>query len=191
MVLLLALVTSLILIIGGTYLFSLPITLGFLYAFNFAVIYLIIWVLANQCIKVFTQTIKVEEGCLFLAQKQLFSTFPILRNLDLQIQVESIEEIDLEPTRIGYLLTARFNQDGKTMGVDLDLNPLKGENKAVLEQVLKLNSGIKIAEASRGILEKYNNEALAWRASYTLSFFVVALSLIIFPVVSIILGSKI
>lgn len=191
MVLLLALVTSLVLIIGGAYFFSLPITLGFLYAFNFAVIYLIIWVLANQCIKVFTQTMAVEEGCLVLAQKQLFSTFPILRNLDLQIPVDSIEEIDLQSTRIGYLLTAHFNQNGKTMGVDLDLNPLKGENKAVLEQVLKLNPRIKLAEASRGILEKYNHEALSWRASYTLSFFVVALALIIFPVVSIILGSKI
>lgn len=190
MVLLIALIASIVLFIGGAYFFSIPITLGFLYAFNFTVIYLIIWFLANQCTKVFTQTMAVKEGCLVLAQKQIFAAFPILRNLDLQIPVDRIEEINLQTTRIGYLLTAQFNQDGKTMGVDLDINPLKRQNKVVLEQVMKLNPRIKVEEASVGILENYNHEALRWRASYTLSFFVVALAMVIFPIVSIILGSN-
>lgn len=190
MVLLLAIITPFILFVGGAYVFGFPVTLGFLFAFNFAVMYLIIWSLANQCTKVFTQTMAVEEGCLVLARRQIFSTFPILRDLELQIPVDSIKEINLQQTRVGYLLTARFDQDGKIMGVDLDINPLKRENKATLDKVLKLNDKIKLDEASREIFEKYNNEALSWRASYTLSFFVVVLALIIFPVVSIMLGSK-
>jgi len=162
----------------------------FLYAFNFVILYFIIWSLASQVIKVFTQTMALEEECLVLGRKQIFFSFPIWRELGLQIPVNSIEEIHLKQTKIGYLLITRFNQDGKTMGVDLDINPLKGENKSILEHVLKLNTGIKLNETSREILEMYHNEFLSWKASYTLSFFVISLALIIFPIVSIMLGSK-
>lgn len=162
----------------------------FLYVFNVAIIYLVIWSLASQVTKVFTQTMALEEGDLVLSRKQIIFSFPILRELGLQIPVSSIEEINLQQTRVGYFLITRFNQDGKTMGVDLDINPLKGENKVILEQILKLNSKINVDEGSLRILEKYKNEALSWKASYTLSFFVIALALIIFPVITIMLGSK-
>lgn len=190
MVALFALAVPFILFIGGAYILHFPWTLGLFYAFNLAIMYVIIWSLANQCIKIFSQTMVLQEHSLVLARKQIFLSFPMVRSLELQIPVESIEEITLQQSRISYQMTARFRQDGKTLGVDLDLNPLKVENKTVLQQLLQLNTGIKIDKPSRGILDKYNNEVMSWRASYTLSFFVIALALIVFPIVSIMLGSK-
>ncbi|MDT3699643.1 MAG: hypothetical protein RO469_09455 [Thermincola sp.] len=162
----------------------------FLLAFNLVVMYFVIWSLAGQCIKVFTQTMSLQAGLLVLSRKQLFFSFPVLREAGLEIPVNSIGEISLEQTRVGYLLTARFNQDGKAMGVDLDINPLKVENRVVLEQVLKSNNRIKLDEPSAKIMENYGSKALSWKASFILSFLVISLALIIFPIVSLMLGAK-
>lgn len=190
MVVFVALIAPFILFLGGAYLLHFPWTLGLFYALNLAIMYVIIWALANQCIKIYSQSMVLAEQSLILARKQIFLSFPMVRNLELSVPIERIEEITLQQSRISYQLTLRFRQDEKTMGVDLDLNPLKIENKIILEQVLQQNAGIELDKASQGILDKYNNEVMSWRASYTLSFFVIALALIIFPVVSIMLGSK-
>lgn len=188
-VMLILLVFPFILFLGGAYVLNYPLSVGMLYALNMSLIYIVLWFLVNQIVKVQTQRMKVSGGLLLLSRKQLFLSPPVLRRLDLEVPLEQIKKISLSPTRVGYLLTVRFRENDKTMGVDLDINPLRVENKTALADVLRQFPGIEFDRESRRILEEFENKMLAWRGTYVSSLFVLALALVVFFAVGVYLGA--
>lgn len=191
MVFLVILLTPFVIFLAGAYVLNYPLTVGILYAFNLALIYVVLWAVGNQVVKVFTQKLSINGDSLILARKELFLRFPMLADLDLAIPLKGITDFSLKQTRIGYLFTLRFNQEGKTMGVDLDLNPLRPENGRTLSEVLAGNPKMNVDEETKTILAEYSNKALSWRGSYLFSFFILGMALVIFFVVSVYLGTKV
>ncbi len=188
--LLVILVVPFILFLGGAYILHYPVTLAVLYGLNFGLMYLVLWAIANQILKIQTQRMTISEGNLLLSRKQMYMSFPIINKLELEVPLDSIRDISLATTRVGYLLTLRFDQEGKTMGVDLDINPLSCENGEVLQEVLTRMPDITADEGTRKTLCDYTKEILLWKGNYMLSFFVLSLALVIFLAVSIYLGTK-
>lgn len=177
------------LFITGAYLFEYPVTLGILYATNIVLIYVVLWMVINQIIKVQSQAMQIYGASLLLSRKEMFLSFPIIHKLALEIPLASLRSICLLPTRLGYQLKVRFEEAGKTMGVDLDLNPLRTANKDVLQQLLVQTPGLICDETTEQCLQEYERKVRAWKGSYLFSLSLIACALVIFILTSIYLGT--
>lgn len=188
--LLLTLVFPFILFIGGSYVLGYPVGLGILYSVNVALIYLVMLSITNRIVKIYTQRLEIRGILLVLSCKQMGRSFPVMSGCDLEVPIADIKSLILIQTRAGYELTVQFECDGKLMGVDLDINPLKPENGKLVERVLELNPAIEVNPETREILNNYEKKVASWKGSYLLSLFVVALALIVFFVISVYLGAR-
>jgi len=83
-----------------------------------------------------------------------------------------------------------FEQEGKTMGLDLDINPLRIENRDILTEVITRVPGIEVAQTTKTVLNDYGKKALAWKGTYVFSLLLLAVALVIFLAVSIFLGME-
>ena len=191
MLLFVVLLTPFILFLGGAYVLHYPVTLGLLYAFNLVLMYIVLWMLANQVMLIYTQKMGIENEELLLSRKQIFLSLPVIRVLDLNVSLKDIKKISLSSTRIGYFLTMRFDHGDKTMGIDLDLNPLSIKNRDVLQLVLSNPLGITTDEGTARILDEYSRMMGSWKGNYVFSFLVLGLALVAFLVISLLLGMKI
>ncbi len=180
-----------LLLIGGAYILDYPVGLGILYGLNLALIYLVLWKVVNQIIKVHTQKMSISGNNLILSCKQMFTSFPVFRHLDLEVPLYCIRSLRLLSTRIGYLLTVHFEQDGKTKGVDLDINPLRIENRDTLREVLSGSPGVEIDKTTENVLDGYAKNVSSWKGSYIFSLLILVLALIIFLFVSVYLGTRV
>lgn len=182
--LLLTIAFPFILFIGGSYILHYPVTLGALYGFNMAMIYLVGLGVSNQMIKVFTQKLEIAGDNLILARKQIFGSFPIIRELNLEVPLDHIAGLTLQPTRVGYLMKVNFQQDGKRMGADLDINPLENKNRSIINELFSRYPKIETDETTRGILSDYDNKILSWRGTYMFSLAVIGIALAVFFMIS-------
>jgi hypothetical protein len=177
-----------VLFLGGAYVMDYAMPLGVLYALNFALISVVLWSVANQVTKIHTQRLEISGSNLKLSRKQLYFTFPAIRVTELEIPLELVRGISLQSTRAGYLMTARFAQEDKTMGVDFDINPLRVENRDTINRVLELVKGVKTDDVTQNTLLEYDQKLLSWKSNYMLSFFVIGVALVIFFFISLYLG---
>ncbi len=184
----LTVVVPFLLFVGGAYLLHYPVSLGFFYGLNMALMYLVLWKVVNQVIKIQTQKMGLSGCSLVLSCKQLFTSPPVFRHLDLEVPLSRIRTINLLPTRLGYLLTIRFEQEGKMMGLDMDLNPLRLENKDVLRQVLTGAPEVEIDQETENVLNRYADRVRSWKGSYAFSLAVLGLALTVFLLISLYLG---
>lgn len=190
MLLIATLLVPFILFIGGSILLHYPLSLGALYAVNVMLIYVVLWAVFNQAIRINSQIIKIEANMLVILRKQLYMSFPVVRVSDIEIPVADIREVLLVPTGVGYQLTIRFSSEDKMMGVDVDLNPLNLNNPRVINDLLKLQPGVVCDKSTKKILFEYNNKITAWKRNYVLSVAVIALALVTFLGISIYLGTR-
>ncbi|WP_418790307.1 hypothetical protein [Phosphitispora sp. TUW77] len=188
MLLVILIVFPFIFFLGGSYFLDYPMPLGMLYSLNIALISVVIWFVASQIMKVHTQRLEIIGSDLRLSRKQLYLSFPVIRLTELALPLEHIKEISLLSTRAGYMMTVRFDQEDKTMGVDIDINPLRVENRDIINRVLELVKGVKTDAETQKTLLEYDKKLLLWKTSYMLSFFVMGLALIIFFFISLYLG---
>jgi len=177
-----------VLFLGGAYLLDYAMPLGVLYSLNFALMSVVLWSVANQVTKIHTQRLEISGDNLKLSRKQLYFTFPAIRVTELEIPLEFVREISLQSTRAGYMMTARFAQEDKTMGVDFDINPLRVENRDTINRVLELVKGVKTDDVTQNTLLEYDQKLLSWKSNYMLSFFVIGVALVIFFFISLYLG---
>jgi len=188
MLLVIALVSPFFLFISGAYIFDYPAPLGVLYGLNVALIYVVLWFVANQAIKVHSQKMSILGNNLYLSRKQIFFSTPVVRRLELEVPLDSVRAVSLVPTKVGYQMTVRFDQGDKTLGVDLDLNPLKTENRDVLARLLAAVPGLNCDETTGKCLEEYEKKIFSWKGSYVFSLLLIGFALVIFLFVSIYMG---
>ena len=188
MLLLIMILVPFVLFLGGVYVLEYPLPLGIMYSFNFALVSVVMWAVINQVTKIHTQVLEVNGGNLRLTRKQLYLSFPLIRLTELEIPLESLMGFRLQPTRAGYLLSVQFKEENKTMGVDLDINPLNVANRDVLNLILKYSEDAEIDEVTEKTLQEYDIKLLSWKSSYMMSFFVIGLALVIFFFISLYLG---
>ncbi len=188
MILLILITVPFILFLGGAYAMHYPLPLGVLYSLNVALMSVVLWIVASQITKIHTQRLEISGNDLKLSRKQLYFSFPALRLTELEIPLELVRGISLLPTRAGYLMTVRFAQEDKTMGVDLDINPLRIENRDTINRVLEQVQGVSTDDVTRKTLLEYDKKLLSWKSNYMLSFFVIGLALVIFFFISLYLG---
>lgn len=179
------------LFLGGAYVLDYPLALGLLYGFNMILMYLVLWKVSDQVVKVQTQKMSISGDSLVLMHKKVFTSFPVVRHVDLEVPLDRIRGITLTPTHAGYFLTIRFEQEGKTMGVDMDINPLSTANRDTIQAVLKAVPGVETDKGTEDLLNSYEDKALSWKWVYLCSGFVLILALGIFLFISIYLGTKI
>ncbi len=190
MLLLAAMLIPFIVFLGGSFLLHYPPTLGFLYSVNVVLIYLVLWAVLNQAVKINTQKIGIEGNNLVLIRKKLFMSFPLLREQDLEIPLAQIREIILVPTGVGYQLTVRFAHKEKLIGIDIDINPLYLRNSEIIKKVLELKPEISIDEKSLKILNEFKDKITSWKNVYLMSTLVICLALVIFLGISVYFGHK-
>lgn len=178
------------LFLGGAYVFHYPPALGLLYGFNMVLMYLVLWKVSDQVVKVQTQKMSISGDSLVLMHQKVFTSFPVVRHMDLEVPLDSIRGITLTPTHVGYFLTVRFEQEGKTMGVDMDINPLSTANRDTIQAVLKAVPGVETDKGTEDLLNSYEDKALSWKWTYMCSGFVLILALAIFLFISIFLGTR-
>jgi|GEM_PF-3596045 len=179
-----------VIFVGGAYAFNYPVTLGVLYGFNVAVMCLVLWAAANQVCKVYTQKIETKGDMLVLSRHQMHMSVPLLRVSQLEIPLAGIRSINLQLTRIGYLLTVKFLEDGKLLGTDLDINPLRPENRDVLTGLINSLPETEVGEGTNDVLHDWEKRKLSWKGNYVFSTFVFLLALVILAAVSFYLGMK-
>jgi hypothetical protein len=174
--------------VGGSFYLNYPVTLGLLYGFNFILMYIVLWKVIGQIIEIHTQKMSISNGNLILTREQLNTSFPLICRADLIILISAIKVIHLIPTRIGYLLKVRFEEEDKIMGIDLDINPLHIENKEVLLQAMALVGGLQIDSQTQEVLDSYNKKLASWKGNYVVSLALIAVALVMFLAVSLFLG---
>lgn len=190
MLFIVAILVPFILFLGGSFLLHYPITLGALYAVNFVMIYMVLWAVVNQVVKINTQKIEIEGNALVLIRKKMFISVPLLREQDIEIPLSEIREITLIPTGVGYQLTVRFASQEKLLGMDIDINPLNSRNQEIIKKVLKLKPEIIIDDKSLKILDEYSDKIASWKTVYFMSTVVICLALILFLGISLYIGPK-
>lgn len=188
--LLLTLVFPFLFFIGGAYVLGYPAGLGLLYGINVTLIYIVALAVANRVVRIHSQRLEIHDGNLILSRKQMSLSSPITCQCEMAVPIEDISTVELQQTRAGYELTVRFEEAGKMMGVDLDINPLKSENRHTLERVLRINPDIEVNKQTREVLDRFEEQVSSWKGSYLLSLLVIGLSLAVFFVISIYLGAK-
>lgn len=179
-----------VLFVGGAYLLDYPLSLAALYGINVALMYVVLWAGGNQIIKLQSQQMIIAGQYLKLFRKQLSMIWPLIRQSELEITLNDLRGISLQQTRIGYLLTLRFQQDDKVMGTDLDLNPLRPENRDVLQRVLQMYPGVTTDETTAKIFAEFEKRMASWKAHFGFSLLLVGIAIAVFFAVSVFLGIK-
>lgn len=179
-----------VLFVGGSYVLNYPVTLGVLYAFNVTLIYLVLWAVFNQTVKIHTQKIRVEGDRLILLRKKLYMSFPLLRVTDIEIPLADIRELSLVPTGVGYQLTVRFVHEERLFGIDIDINPLNPDNAETIRKMAGLYTDIGFDERTQKILDEFETKIPSWKGVYIISALVICFALAVFFAVSIYLGTR-
>lgn len=188
MLFVLAVCIPFILLVGGSFLLNYPATLGVLYSFNLTLIYLVLWAALNQAIKISSQEMWIKENKLLMMRKKIYMSFPLIRGSDIEIPLDAIRAISLVSSGVGYQLTVRFLHEDKVLGIDLDINPLKRANAAILRDIAK-RPEVTVDEGTQKILDKYEEKISSWKRVYFISVTVIFLALAVFLGASLYIGA--